>query len=48
VSTGTEERIHYHDDLNFDATKNDIVIIDEADYFIYEDPEAFFKFQANK
>lgn len=48
ILTDFEENVHYHDSLVFETGKGDLVIIDEADYFIYNDPDAFYKFQQNK
>jgi len=33
-----EEKVHYYDNLDFDTEKGDLVIIDEVDHFIYDDP----------
>ena len=43
-----EEKVHYHEDLEFETNKGDLVIIDEVDYFIYSDPKAFYKFQVTR
>ena len=36
-----ENRVHYHSDLNFASTLDDITIIDEADFLLFKDPKAF-------
>lgn len=35
------EAVLYHSELNFQTTKDDIVIIDEADFFIFEKMQQF-------
>ena len=43
-----EEKVHYHDGLDFETEKGDLIIIDEVDYFIYGDTKDFYEFQLNK
>ena len=46
--TDHQDHVHYHVDFAFETEKGDLIIVDEADYFIYDDPEAFYQFQLNK
>lgn len=34
-------RVCYHSNLDFAKSSDDIVILDEGDYFIFEDPSKF-------
>ena len=46
--TNHEDEVHYHEDLEFDIERGDLVVIDEVDHFIYDNPEKFFQFQLGK
>jgi len=41
-----EGQVEYHIDLNFQVNDGELVIIDEADFLIYDDPEKFRDFAA--
>ena len=39
-----EDNVIYHDDLDFETEKGDLIIIDEIDSFIYGDTKDFYEF----
>jgi hypothetical protein len=42
--SGYEDKVSYHENIEFPAKKNDVVIIDEADLVIFKDPKKFMAF----
>lgn len=42
--SGLQEAVVYHKDLHFEVESRELVIFDEADEYIYEDPKAFLDF----
>ena len=42
--TSYDEFVHYHANLDFDPEPDDLIIIDEIDYFIYGDTGRFYFF----
>ena len=42
--SGIEEHVKYHCDLDFAVSEGDLLIFDEADQYIYEEPQAFMDF----
>lgn len=41
--SNTTERVHYHQSFDFSVRKNDVILVDEADYLIFKNPEAFYR-----
>lgn len=39
--SSSEEKVKYHQDLNFSVEKDELVIIDESDVFIYNHTDQF-------
>ena len=39
-----KEKVAYHDDIAFTAEEGELIIFDEADEYIYDDPTAFVGF----
>jgi hypothetical protein len=39
-----EDKITYHENIDFELVEDELVIFDEADEYIYEDPKAFLEF----
>ena len=37
-------KVHYHSDIDFNPTTNSVVIIDESDEHVFNDPTKFMKF----
>jgi hypothetical protein len=33
---GCAEKVHYHTDIEFERDPRDLLVIDEADYFIFD------------
>ena len=46
--SGTQKRIHYHTDLNYESKSNSLTLIDEVDFFMYRDPEKYCEFMRKK
>ena len=47
VLNNLTERIENHPDLNFKVQNGEVVVIDEGDHYIFEDPAKFDKFIGN-
>ena len=38
ILSGMQEKVSYHSNLNFAKSDGDLILIDEADFFILDDP----------
>ena len=47
MRSGTLNRVKYHSNLSFVATRGDIILMDESDVFIYDNPNEFKKYVSN-
>jgi hypothetical protein len=45
--TDNTEKVHYHIDIEFEVGKNDLLIFDEGDEYIYENTDKTLKFMKN-
>ena len=43
IKTNTVDRVRYHQNLHFDKNSGDIIIVDEADGLMFNDPQAFYE-----
>ena len=41
-SANVKDKVHYYSNLDFEADKSDLIVVDEADWFINDNPEVFF------
>ena len=41
-------KVHYHSDIKFTPILNSVILVDECDDLVFNDPQAFMKFTRNR